>query len=287
MSPDAFIFTRRWMMRLSQHFGRTLREAPADATMTSHALIVRAGLAQPLAAGIWSYLPLGWRVIRKIERILREEMDATGAEEMRMPMLHPAEVWQATGRWDLYGDALQRLTNRDGRAFALGATHEDVVAHLALREVQSYKDLPRIIYQIQTKVRDEPRARGGLIRLREFYMKDAYSIHTDMKDLDAYYAKIYQAYLNVFKRCDVAVIPIEADTGLMGGDVSHEFTLPHPEGEDRFVRCAGCGYCANVEAATFQRGEADPSEMLAAEVVETPDCKRSEERRVGKECRSR
>lgn len=259
-------------MRFSQLFGRTLRDAPGDATLTSHALITRAALAKPLAAGIWSYLPLGWRVIRRIEAILRTEMDPI-AEEMHMPVLHPAELWQTTGRWDLYGDALQKLENREGRAFALGATHEEVVAALACREVESYKDLPRAVYQIQTKVRDEPRARGGLIRLREFLMKDAYSLHTDAADLDAYYQKMYQAYLNVFRRCDLDVLPIEADTGMMGGSTSHEFTLPHPEGEDRFVRCEECGYAANVETARFVRGEEAQSEALPLEKVATPDCK--------------
>jgi prolyl-tRNA synthetase len=259
-------------MRLSQHFGKTLREAPADASMTSHALIVRAGLARPVAAGIWAYLPLGWRVMRRIEGILRAEMDKI-AEEMLMPVLHPAEVWQATGRWDLYGDALQRLRNREGRDFALGATHEDVLAHLAVKEIESYKDLPRAVYQIQTKVRDETRARGGLIRLREFQMKDAYSMHRDAADLDAYYEKMYAAYLRIFERCELNAIPIEADTGLMGGSVSHEFALMHPEGEDRFVRCAACGYAANVESAQFARGEASQVEALPLEKVATPNSK--------------
>lgn len=259
-------------MRLSQHFGKTLRDVPADASMTSHALIVRAGLARPVAAGIWAYLPLGWRVIRRIEDILRSEMDRI-AEEMLMPVLHPAEVWQATGRWDLYGDALQRVRNREGRDFALGATHEDVLAHLAVKEIESYKDLPRAVYQIQTKVRDETRARGGLIRLREFQMKDAYSMHRDGADLDAYYVKMYQAYLNIFERCELDVIPIEADTGLMGGSVSHEFALMHEEGEDRFVRCEACGYAANVESAHFARGNASKAEALPLEKVATPNSK--------------
>lgn len=215
-------------MRLSEHFGRTLRDAPSDATLVSHALIVRAGLALPLAAGIWSYLPLGWQVIRKLEAILREEMDATGAQEMLMPVLYPAEGWEATGRRESFGEALQRATKREGRHFALGATREEVIAELARREVKSYKDLPHALYQIQTTVRDEPRAGGGLIRLREFLMKDAYSLHADGEDLDRYYQKVYRAYLNVFARCGLDVVPIEADTGLMGGNVSHEFVLPHP-----------------------------------------------------------
>jgi prolyl-tRNA synthetase len=258
-------------MRLSQHFGKTLRDAPADAAMTSHALIVRAGLAKPLVSGIWSYLPLGWRVIRRIEALLRREMDRI-SEEMHMPLLHPAELWQATGRWDTYGDALQRACNREDRWFVLGPTHEEVVTDLAKREVESYKDLPRAVYQIQTKIRDEPRARGGLIRLREFIMKDAYSMHVGYPELDFYYAQIYQAYVAIFEQCDLNVIAIEADTGQMGGSVSHEFTLPHPEGEDRFVRCESCDYAANVETAQFARGAASSTELRMMEKVATPDC---------------
>lgn len=260
-------------MRMSQHFGRTLREAPADATMASHKLIVRAGLARPLAAGIWTHMPLGFRVIRKLEEIIREEMDATGAEEMRMPVVQPAELWQATGRWDTFGDALLRLKNRDGREFALGPTHEEVVVNLCLREIESYKDMPKAIYQIQMKERDEPRARGGLIRLREFLMKDAYSMDADEAGLNVYYDKCYQAYLNIFERCGLNAIPVEADSGLMGGSASHEFVMPHPQGEDSFVCCEDCDYAANVEAAEFVRREALFGEPGTLEKVETPDCK--------------
>ncbi len=259
-------------MRLSQHFGRTLREAPADATMASHKWIIRAGLARPLAAGIWTYLPLGFRVIRRLEDIIREEMDAIGTEEMRMPVMHPAEVWQATGRWDSV-DVLMRLRNREGREFALGATHEEVVVDLVRREIESYKDLPRAVYQIQTKERDEPRARGGLIRLREFTMKDAYSMHADEDSLDEYYNACYDAYVSIFNRVGLETIPVEADTGMMGGKVSHEFMLPHPQGEDSFVRCESCDYAANVEAAEFVRREALHGEPKPLEKVETPDCR--------------
>lgn len=259
-------------MRLSQHFGRTLREAPADATMASHKWIIRAGLARPLAAGIWTYLPLGFRVIRRLEDIIREEMDAIGTEEMRMPVMHPAEVWQATGRWDSV-DVLMRLRNREGREFALGATHEEVVVDLVRREIESYKDLPRAVYQIQTKERDEPRARGGLIRLREFTMKDAYSMHADEDSLDEYYNACYDAYVSIFNRVGLETIPVEADTGMMGGKVSHEFMLPHPQGEDSFVRCENCDYAANVEAAEFVRSEALHGEPKPLEKVETPDCR--------------
>lgn len=260
-------------MRLSQHFGRTLRNAPADATMTSHQLIVRAGLARPLAAGIWSYLPLGWRVIKRLKTIISEEMEAIGTEDMCMPVLHPADVWKATGRWESFGDALLRLKNREGRDFALGATHEEIVVDLCLREIESYKDLPKAIFQIQTKERDEPRARGGLIRLREFLMKDAYSMHTDEEDLDRYYQDCYGAYIKIFERCGLDVTPVEADSGLMGGSGSHEFVMAHLEGEDSFVRCENCDYAANVEAALFIRREALYGDPEPIEKVATPDCK--------------
>ncbi|NIV73560.1 MAG: proline--tRNA ligase, partial [Gammaproteobacteria bacterium] len=184
-------------MRLSRHFGKTLRDAPADANMTSHALILRAGLARPVAAGIWSYLPLGFRAMKKIEQIIREEMDAIGAQEMVMPVVHPAELWQATGRWDSV-DVLMRLKSREGRDFVLGATHEEVVVALCQSEIESYRDMPAAIYQFQTKERDEPRARGGLLRLREFLMKDAYSMNADQAGLDAYYDACYGAYVRIF-----------------------------------------------------------------------------------------
>ncbi len=257
-------------MRLSQHFGRTLREAPSDANMASHQWIVRAGLARPLAAGIWTYLPLGFRVIKQLENIIREEMDAIGTQEMRMPVLHPAEVWQATGRWESV-DVLMRLKNREGRDFALGATHEEVVVDLALREIESYKDLPRAIYQFQTKERDEPRARGGLVRLREFLMKDAYSMHADEASLDTYYDACYDAYVRIFERCGLETIPVEADTGMMGGKMSHEFMMVHPLGEDSFVRCENCDYAANVEAAEFVREPGGSGEPGALQKVATPN----------------
>lgn len=189
-----------------------------------------------------------------------------------MPVLHPAEVWQATGRWDSV-DVLMRLQNREGREFALGATHEEVVVDLVRREIESYKDLPRAVYQIQTKERDEPRARGGLIRLREFTMKDAYSMHATEESLDEYYNACYRAYVSIFNRVGLETIPVEADTGMMGGKVSHEFMLPHPQGEDSFVRCENCDYAANVEAAEFVRSEALHGEPKPLEKVETPDCR--------------
>lgn len=256
-------------MRLSQHFGKTLRDAPSDAHLTSHQLVVRAGLARQLAAGVWTYLPLGWRVLRKLEAIIREEMDAAGAEEMHMPLMHPVELWQASGRIHSV-DVLQRLTNQEGRAFVLGPTHEEVVVDLATREIESYKDLPRLVYQVQHKVRDEPRARGGLIRLREFLMKDAYSLDVDLAGLDAAYERMVRAYQNVFARVDLVALSVDADAGAMGGRASQEFVLPHAEGEDRYVRCETCDYRANVEAARFARREARFGDPLDLEKVATP-----------------
>ncbi len=260
-------------MRITQLFGRTLREAPSDAEMTSHKLALRAGLVRPVSAGVYALLPLGWRVVRRLAEVMRQEMDAAGAQEMLMPLLNPAEVWQATGRWDGFGDALQKLTNRDGRDFALAATHEEVVSALAAREIDSYRQLPQIIYHIQTKVRDEIRPRGGLVRLREFTMKDAYTLDRDDAGLDAAYERLYQAYLNIFARVGLEdIVPVEADSGLMGGSVSHEFVLPHPQGEDRFTHCDACGYAANVEAAAFIPPPGVEGTPLPAEKVATPNC---------------
>lgn len=260
-------------MRLSELFSHTLRDAPADAELPSHQLAIRAGLVRPVAAGIYAMLPLGWRVLRKIEAILRAEMDAAGGQEIRMPVVHPAEIWQATGRWDSFGPALQRFASDSGREFALGPTHEEVVAMLAAREIGSYKHLPQHVYQIQTKYRNEPRARGGLIRLREFTMKDSYTLDVDADALDRAYDRIYQAYHAIFERVDVPAVAVEADSGAMGGRTSHEFVLRHPQGEDAFVQCEQCGYAANVEAAAFaiEPGASDPPEP--ARKVATPDCK--------------
>jgi prolyl-tRNA synthetase len=259
-------------MKMSQLFGQTLRQPPADAQVASHQLAVRAGLVRFLGAGIYSLLPLGWRVARKIEAIMREEMDALGAQEMLMPVLNPAELWQATGRWNSVGPALVRLQDRAGRDYALAMTHEEVVTELARREVQSYRDLPRVIYHIQTKMRDEPRPRGGLLRVREFQMKDAYSLHADTADLDAFYPRMIEAYRRIFTRCDLAAIPVEADTGMMGGADSHEFMLPCPAGEDTIIRCAACGYAANAERAAFRLPPAVPQSLEKPCPIATPGC---------------
>ncbi|MGD1995310.1 MAG: proline--tRNA ligase [Anaerolineae bacterium] len=259
-------------MRMSQLFGHTLRESPADADTVSHSLAMRAGLIRPLAAGIYTYLPLGHRVVRRIETILREEMDHIGAQEMLMPVLHPAELWQATGRLETAGPALMRVHDRAGRDYVLAMTHEEVVTELARREIRSYRDLPKVVYHIQTKLRDEPRPRGGLLRVREFRMKDAYSLHTDEADLDRFYSHILSAYQRIFSRCGLEFIQVEADTGMMGGADSHEFMLPHQAGEDRLIRCLACNYAANAERAEFRLPGESSQPVEEAHPVATPGC---------------
>lgn len=257
-------------MRLSQLFGRTLREVPAEATMVSHQLLLRAGMIRPLATGIYSYLPLGWRALKKIEEVMRQEMDAIGGQEIRMPSVHPAELWQATGRYEGAGPVMARFRDRAGRELVLGITHEEVVTDLARQEINSYRQLPFMIYQIQTKFRDEPRSRGGLIRVREFTMKDAYSFHASEEGLDDYYPQVYQAYLNIFHRCGLEPLVVEADPGLMGGSASHEFMLLHEAGEDTLVLCQACGYAANAEGAVAIREEVAGQEEQTLEEVATP-----------------
>lgn len=259
-------------MRLSQAFGKTLRDAPADAEMISHQLLIRANFVRPLGAGIYTFMPFGYRVIRKLWRILAEEMDAIGGQELWMPNLHPAALWQATGRWHTV-DVLMKVVAGGGREYALSATHEEVVVDLALREVESYRDLPRMVYHISKKFRDEPRARGGLLRLREFVMKDAYTLDRDEAALDAYYPAMLQAYHNIFRRVGVPAQAVQADVGAMGGKSSHEFVVPHPQGEDSFISCMTCGYAANVEAAEFVRQGTPPSNLAPLQKVATPDCK--------------
>lgn len=259
-------------MRLSQSFGKTLREAPAEAELASHQLLIRANYIRPTGAGIYTFMPLGYRVIRKIWRILAEEMDAIGGQEMWMPNLHPSALWQATGRWGQV-DVLFKLKGSGDRDYALSATHEEIVVDLALRDIESYRDLPKMVYHISKKFRDEPRPRGGLIRLREFIMKDAYTLDRGEAALDEYYPSMIQAYFNVFNRCGVPTVAINADVGAMGGKTSQEFTVPHPQGEDTFIACDNCDYAANVEAALFVREGEKPATLDVLTKVETPDCK--------------
>lgn len=263
-------------MRLSRMFGRTLREAPAEAESDAYRLVLRAGLARQVAAGIYSYLPLGWRVVNKIAGVLRDEMNRVDGQEMHMPVIVPAELWKETGRWFAVDETLWRIEDRNDRPFVLAMTHEEVITDLTRREVRSYRQLPYVVYQIQTKVRDEPRPRGGLIRMREFLMKDAYSFHADEADLDAYYPRMYQAYVNIYRRVGVPALPVEADPGMIGGTGSHEFILPSSIGEALILRCTACGYAANQEIAVFQKLTATSSIEAAApppEAVATPNVK--------------
>jgi prolyl-tRNA synthetase len=227
----------------------TLRETPADAESMSHILMIRAGYIRQLAAGLYIYLPLGLRVIEKINKILREEMDAIGAQEITMPVLHPAEVWQETGRWNEIGDEMFRLKDRSGRDMCLGMTHEEIMTWLAVRELRSYRELPQIWYQIQTKLRDEARPKSGVLRTREFLMKDSYSFDTDEDGLERSYQLHANAYHKIFSRCGLKFYMAESDPGIMGGAASHEFMAPSPSGEDVVALCDSCGYAANIELA--------------------------------------
>ncbi|TAL23039.1 MAG: proline--tRNA ligase [Nitrospirae bacterium] len=236
-------------MRFSKMFIPTLREVPADAEAVSHKLMLRAGFVRQLAAGLYIFLPLGWRVLDKINAVLKEEMEAIGSQEISMPILHPAEVWQQTGRWDAIGDEMFRLKDRTGRDMCLGMTHEEIMTWLASREIRSYRDLPQVWYQIQTKLRDEARPKSGVLRTREFIMKDSYSFDATEEGLEKNYQLHASAYHKIFKRCGLKFYQVESDPGMMGGAVSHEFMAPSPAGEDEVALCDKCGYSANVELA--------------------------------------
>ena len=260
-------------MRLSHHFGSTLREAPAGVEAISHQLLLRAGFIRQLGQGLFSYLPLAHRSLTKIENIMREEMDAIGGQELTMPIAHPAELWQATGRWYSVGPELARFRDRKDRDMVMAMTHEEVVADLCKTEIKSYRQLPQLIYHIQTKFRDDPRPRAGLIRVREFTMKDSYSLDLDEAGLDRQYAAHYQAYFNIFNRCGVAAIAVGSDVGMMGGSQAHEFMYLTPIGEDTLVLCRHCGYAANRQIARFAKPAAAPEDLRPIEKVPTPDTK--------------
>lgn len=258
-------------MRMSQLFAKTLRENPAEAETPSHRLILRAGLATQIAAGVYSYLPMGWTVIRKIEDIIREEMDAEGGQELQMPSMHPIDIWRASGRDQSMKDILFTLTDHRDREFVLSPTHEEVTVELFKRNVRSYRDLPQLIYQIAPKFRDEPRPRGGLIRLRQFIMKDLYSFDTDWEGLDVSYKKMYDAYTRIFDRCSVPTVPVLADSGAMGGRDTHEFIYLTDSGEDSLLLCPKCGYAANAEVAAFVKEPAHAAEEpQPLEEIDTP-----------------
>ncbi|GAB5490878.1 MAG: proline--tRNA ligase [Phototrophicaceae bacterium] len=260
-------------MRLSQLFSQTLREAPADADVASHQLLLRAGYIRQLGAGSFSYLPLAQRTIRKTEAIIREEMDKIGGQEITMPVVHPAAVWKETNRYYEVGAEMTRFQDRAGRDMVLAMTHEEVVADLVRKEIESYKQLPLLIYQLQTKWRDEPRARGGLIRVREFTMKDSYSLDVDDEGLDKQYRAHYQAYFDIYNRCGLDVIAVASDTGMMGGKLAHEYMYITEIGEDTLLISEETGYAANREVATFLKAEADAEDMRDLEKISTPDTK--------------
>ena len=236
-------------MRYSRLFIPTLKDAPAEAEAVSHKLMVRAGFVRQLAAGLYIYLPLGQRVMDKINQIIREEMNAIGGQEVTMPVLHPAEVWQQTGRWDAIGDEMFRLKDRGGRDMCLAMTHEEIMTWLAAHDLRSYRDLPQIWYQLQTKLRDEARPKSGILRTREFIMKDSYSFDRDEAGLDKSYQLHLEAYKKIYSRCGIKFYVVQSDTGMMGGTMAHEFMAPSPAGEDEVALCDGCGYAANVELA--------------------------------------
>ncbi|HCG29860.1 MAG TPA: proline--tRNA ligase, partial [Chloroflexi bacterium] len=236
-------------MRYSGMFGKTRRDAPAGTDTISASLLIRAGFVRQLGAGIHSYLPLGWRSLRKIERIIREEMERIDCHELAMPVVHPADLWQETGRWYDIGDELVRFTDRGEREMVLAMTHEEVATDLVRREVRSYRQLPIQFFQIQTKFRDEPRPRAGLLRGREFLMKDAYSFHANREDLQRFYDDCHRAYLRAFDRCGIDVLVVESASGIMGGEGSHEYMLVADAGEDVLLTCPSCGYAANREVA--------------------------------------
>ncbi len=257
-------------MRLSHLFFTTLRDDPADAEMPSHRLLQRAGYVRQLGSGIYSLLPLGKRVDARVEQIIREEQDRIGAQEMEMPVVHPADVWRASGRYDAIGPELGRFKDRNGRDMVLAMTHEEVVGLLLADIVKSYRQLPMQIYHFQTKWRDEPRARGGLIRVREFVMKDAYSCDRDEAGLDASYWAQHGAYVRIFERLGLDAIAVSSDVGMMGGSQAHEFMVLNPAGEDVLVLCEACGYAANRQVAVIPHGATTAEEPLALEEVATP-----------------
>ena len=258
-------------MRRSQLFGRTLRETPSEAEIPSHRLLLQAGMIRRLIVGMYSYLPLAQRALRKIENILREEMDAIGGQEIDMPLVQPAGLWQETGRWEmLVGKELAGFEDRFGRKLVLAMTHEEAVTDLVRNQTNSYRQLPLMLYQIKLKFRDEPRPRAGLIRVREFAMKDAYSFHADEADLDRYYAQMHQIYLNIFHRLGIDVVVAESDPGIIGGSEAHEFMLITDSGEDKIIFCNGCNYRANAEVAVMQKPQIDNGEPEPTEEIDTP-----------------
>ena len=258
-------------MRMSKMLMPTLKEVPSDAEITSHQLMLRAGMIRKMASGIYNQLPMGIRVFRKVEDIIREEMNAKGAQEISCALLIPAELWQESGRWDAMGPEMFRLKDRNGRDYCLGPTHEETFTYIVRNEITSYKQLPLNLYQIETKFRDERRPRFGVMRTRNFTMKDAYSFDADLEGLDKSYNDMFDAYTRIFARCDLENSPVQADSGAMGGSASAEFMVKSEVGEDEIVFCSGCDYAANIEKATSVNHEPSTEEMKEMSEVETPN----------------
>lgn len=258
-------------MRATNLYAPTLRNTPAEAEIASHQLMYRAGLIRKSAGGMYTYLPLAWRTIRKIEQIIREEMDAAGGQEIMMPILQPSELWEESGRWGAYGAEMIRVKDRHGREFCMGPTHEEMITALVRDEVRSYKQLPLMLYQIQDKFRDERRPRFGVMRSREFIMKDLYSFDKDIAGMNESYRKMSVAYTNIFTRCGLNFRAVEADSGAIGGGHSEEFTVLAPEGESRIACCDACSYAASDEKAALRPIDAAAEEALPLEKVATPD----------------
>lgn len=264
-------------MRLSNYFGRTLREAPADSESISHQLLLRAGFIRPMGSGLFSYLHLAQRSMTKIKNIIRHELDRIGGQEITMPIVQTASIWKETKRWYQIGQEMARFTDRNRHELLLAMTHEEALSDLVRKEIHSYKQLPKLLYHIQTKFRDEPRPRAGLIRAREFTMADSYSLAADWEELDRQYNAHYKAYKNIFSLCGLEILPVMSDSGIMGGDTAHEFMYLTPNGEDTLVICDTCGYTANLQVACFRKTSAPKEALAPIKKVHTPDCKTIED----------
>jgi prolyl-tRNA synthetase len=264
-------------MRMSRLFSQTKREIPSDAEIPSHQLLVRAGFIRQLSTGIFSYLPLANRSMKKVENIMRQEISAIGGQEILMPVIHPADLWQETGRWYQIGSEMGRFKDKNNHDMVLSMAHEEVIASLVRDEIRSYRQLPQILFHIQTKWRDEPRPLGGLIRAREFTMKESYSLDADQAGLDFQYQAHYQAYQKIFQRCSLPVLPVKANTGMMAGKSAHEFIYLTPVGEDIIIVCGQCGYAANRQIAAMKKVIHSHEPELPLEKVATPNCKTIED----------
>ncbi len=260
-------------MRMSQLFSQTIRETPSEADVSSHQLLLRAGFIRQLAAGIFSYLPLAKRSLTKIENIMRQEINAIGGQEITMPVVHPAELWQESGRWYKIGNEMGRFKDKNEIEMVLSMTHEEVIADLVRKEIRSYRQLPMLLYHIQTKWRDDPRPRAGLIRAREFTMKDSYSLDADWEGLNTQYDAHFHAYENIFRRCGLPTRAVQSDTGIMGGSIAHEFMYLTPIGEDTLLICDNCGFSANKQIARRRKQPINDEAVKPIQKVATPNSK--------------